>query len=110
MCIRDSARLAESLAREAKKHGCATIRALGGGQLCFRGGEVSESAESDDEREACMMVVVRSGGGGDSGGAEVDAAPPELVAALMRRAYPMHDTLAPGALSGETFAGRKYQY
>ena len=106
----DHARLAESLAREAKKHGCATIRALGGGQLCFRGGEVSESAESDDEREACMMVVVRSGGGGDSGGAEVDAAPPELVAALMRRAYPMHDTLAPGALSGETFAGRKYQY
>ena len=76
----------------------------------FPGGEVSESAESDDEREACMMVVVRSGGGGDSGGAEVDAAPPELVAALMRRAYPMHDTLAPGALSGETFAGRKYQY
>ena len=106
----DHARLAESLAREAKKHGCATIRALGGGQLCFRGGEVSESAESDDEREACMMVVVRSGGGGDSGGAEVDAAPPELVAALMRRAYPMHDALAPGALSGETFAGRKYQY
>ena len=64
-------------------------------------GEVSESAESDDEREACMMVVVRSGGGGDSGGAEVDAAPPELVAALMRRAYPMHDTLAPGGSRGD---------
>ena len=83
-----------------------SFRVLGGGQLCFRGGEVSENAAYDDEREACLTIVLRNGGGGEAGGVSVAAAPSEVVAALLRRAYPMHDVLVPGreGASGE------YQY
>ena len=45
------------------------------------------------------------GGGGEAGGVAVAAAPLEVVTALLRRAYPMHDVLIPGlGSSGE------YQY
>lgn len=83
-----------------------SFRVLGGGQLCFRGGEVSENAAYDDEREACLTIVLRNGGGGEAGGVSVAAAQTEVVAALLRRAYPMHDVLVPGreGASGE------YQY
>ena len=40
-----------------------SFRVLGAGQLCFRGGEVSENSVHDDEREACLTLVLRNGGG-----------------------------------------------
>ena len=83
-----------------------SFRVLGGGQLCFRGGEVSENAAYDDEREACLTIVLRNGGGGEAGGVSVAAAQTEVVAALLRRAYPMHDVLVPG-MEG---ASGEYQY
>ena len=90
----DHARLRAAVAREAADREAGMVATvLGAGQLCFRGGEVSESAESDDEREARATVTVRVGGGGDAGGAEVDAADPEIVLALLRRAYPMHEAV-----------------
>ena len=119
----DHARLLADVAREAAKREASraphetnpataapggsaeSFRALGGGQLCFRGGEVSENSVHDDEREACLTLVLRNGGGGEAGGVGVAAAPLEVVTALLRRAYPMHDVLIPGlGSSGE------YQY
>ena len=47
----DHARLAHDVAREAGWLGAQSV-IVGGGQLCFRGGEISESAESDEEEEA----------------------------------------------------------
>jgi hypothetical protein len=79
---------------------------LGAGQLCFRGGEVSENSVHDDEREACLTLVLRNGGGGEAGGVAVAAAPLEVVTALLRRAYPMHDVLIPGRAG----ASGEYQY
>lgn len=72
------------------------VRFLGGGQICFRGGEVSESAAYDDEREALLVAVVRNGGGGEYGGVAVSPANQEVVTALLHRQYPMHDVLIPG--------------
>ena len=83
-----------------------SFRVLGAGQLCFRGGEVSENSVHDDEREACLTLVLRNGGGGEAGGVAVAAAPLEVVTALLRRAYPMHDVLIPGRAG----ASGEYQY
>jgi NADH pyrophosphatase NudC (nudix superfamily) len=106
----DHTRISIAVEREAARLG-GTCRVLGGGQLCFRGGEVSESAERTDEYEASMVVVIRNGGGGDSGGQIVDKVDPELIAALIRRAYPMHDILTPGAYGAPgSEAAKKYQY
>ena len=71
---------------------------------------MSESAESDDEREACMMVVVRSGGGGDSGGGRWTRRRRNSSPRSCEERIPCTILPPPGALSGETFAGRKYQY
>ena len=49
------ARLADAATREGAKHGALRSRVIGGGQLCFRGGEVSESAEYDDDREPRLV-------------------------------------------------------
>lgn len=84
---------------------------------CLRGWwwpcrRVSESAERTDEYEASMVVVIRNGGGGDSGGHSVDKADFELVAALIRRAYPMHDILTPASdgAPGAAASSKRYQY
>jgi hypothetical protein len=53
--VNDHARLADAAAREGAKHGAVRSRVIGGGQLCFRGGEVSESAEYDDDREPRLV-------------------------------------------------------
>jgi len=113
--VNDHARLDAACEAEAGRIG-ASLRLLGGGQMCFRGGEISESAEIDDEDEASLLIVLRNGGGGDNGGAEVPRVDPELVRALVRRAYPMHDILIPGAFEGggdgttEQGLARRYQY
>ena len=54
------------------KHGALRSRVIGGGQLCFRGGEVSESAEYDDDREAETRGdrAKRRAGGGERRGAD----------------------------------------
>jgi hypothetical protein len=113
--VNDHARLDTAVAAEAERYG-ASLRLLGGGQMCFRGGEISESAEIDDEDEASLLIVLRNGGGGDNGGAEVPRVDPELVRALVQRAYPMHDILVPGAFEGggdgsaEAGIARRFQY
>ena len=113
--VNDHARLDAACEAEAGRIG-ASLRLLGGGQMCFRGGEISESAEIDDEDEASLLIVLRNGGGGDAGGAETPRVDPELVRALVRRAYPMHDILIPGAFEGggdgttEQGLARRYQY
>lgn len=53
----DHSRLAHDVGREAGWLGAESV-VLGGGQMCFRGGEISESAESDEEEEASLSVVV----------------------------------------------------
>ena len=109
--VNDHARLADAATREGAKHGALRSRVIGGGQLCFRGGEVSESAEYDDDREPRLVVTVRNGGGGESGGAQTKCADFEVVAALVRRAYPMNDMLTPGAFGAPGSADSKvYQY
>ena len=95
-CEREASRLRGLLAKAEGANLKQILKMLGGGQIDFTGGEVSESAAYDDEREACLVAVVRNGGGGDSGGVEVPAANQEVLSALLRRQYPMHDVLIPG--------------
>ena len=58
--VNDHARLDAACEAEAGRIG-ASLRLLGGGQMCFRGGEISESAEIDDEDEASLLIVLRNG-------------------------------------------------
>ena len=58
--MNDHARLDAACEAEAGRIG-ASLRLLGGGQMCFRGGEISESAEIDDEDEASLLIVLRNG-------------------------------------------------